>query len=129
VLSTPFSPEDFRIGPSTVKGAGKGLFTRVPVRAGENLGYYTGKILSDREAQKVRADLRKYLVPVVRDYQILGDTFLRFINHSYKPNARMIYSYRWKTARFAAIRNIKAGSEIFIEYDFAFMKRMKMLEA
>jgi len=39
----------------------------------------------------------------------------------------MVYSYRWKKARFEAARFIRAGEELFVEYDPVFMKKMGML--
>lgn len=117
---------DFEVRASTVKAAGKGLFARTPISSGESLGFFTGKILTDRQAERVAPRLRKYLVPVCKDHVILGDTKLRFINHSYRPNVRMLYSNRWKTARLEAIRRIRPGEEIFVEYDPEFMRKMGM---
>lgn len=38
------------------------------------------------------------------------------MNHSSKPNVRLVVSVRWKTARFEAIRKIKSGEELFFDY-------------
>lgn len=125
-MPSPLTLADFEVRPSTVRAAGRGLFARRKIRRGQSLGYFTGKILTDAQAARVPAGQQKYLVPICRDHVILGDTKLRFINHSYRPNVRMLYSNRWKTARFEALRDIPAGAEIFVEYDPAFMKKMGM---
>ena len=117
---------DFVVRTSTVRGAGRGLFARCDIAVGEHLGFFTGRVLSDARAAGVEPRLQKYLVPVCRDHVILGDTKLRFINHSPRPNVRMVYSNRMKTARFEAVRGIRAGEEIFVEYDPAFMAKMGM---
>jgi len=121
------APEHLAVKPSSIEGAGQGLFTLIDLPALAHLGYYTGEELDDRGASRVPAKDQKYLVPVGRNFHILGKTKLRFINHSARPNLWMVYSYRWKKARFEAARFIRAGEELFVEYDPVFMKKMGML--
>ena len=42
--------------------------------------------------------------------------YTRYINHSYRPNAELIVSTRWKTARIESLRVIKPREEIFYSY-------------
>lgn len=39
-------------------------------------------------------------------------------NHSYKPNARYLYSFKEKHLKIKAIRDIKKGEEIFFNYNY-----------
>ncbi len=39
-------------------------------------------------------------------------------NHSYKPNARYIYSYKNKQLIIKAIKKIEKGEEIFFNYNY-----------
>jgi SET domain-containing protein len=57
---------------------------------------------------------------VCRTHIILGEgpkaNYTRYINHDDTPNAFLVVSSRWKTARFDALRDIKPGEEIFFNY-------------
>ena len=110
----------FEIKTSSIKGLGKGLFALYPINKGDNIGYYTGVVITDAQSEKEPYISSKYLLWVCKDYLIDGNdknsNYTRYINHSKKPNAILITSSRWKTARFEATRNIKAGEEIFFNY-------------
>jgi SET domain-containing protein len=41
----------------------------------------------------------------------------QFINHSYEPNAKYLYSYIGQVITFKAIKNIEKGEEITINYN------------
>ncbi len=111
---------DFEIKHSTIAGIGKGLFARVPIQKGDTVGYYEGKILNNRAADKPQYANSAYLLYLCKDYYILGEgrdsNYTRYINHSLKPNVEMVNSFRWKTCRFQATRRIKPGEEIFLHY-------------
>ena len=41
----------------------------------------------------------------------------QFINHSYEPNIRYLYDYKNKAIQFSAIREIKEGEELTVNYN------------
>ncbi|MCG6166649.1 SET domain-containing protein-lysine N-methyltransferase [Leptospira sp. FAT2] len=115
-----FKEKDFDIKASSIPGIGMGLFPKENVNKGDTIGYYTGRILSDKIANSSKYCESKYLLWICKDYWIYGEgkesNYTRFMNHSSKPNVKLVVSVRWKTARFEAIRKIKAGEELFFDY-------------
>lgn len=112
--------EKFEVKKSSIKKAGKGVFTKVKIKKGEHIGFYTGKILTAKQIEKEPYISSSYIMEVTKNYYILAEgkkaNFTRFINHSNKPNAEIIISKKKKTARIAAIKKIKKGEEIFYDY-------------
>lgn len=117
---TVWKTEHFEVMPSTIKNAGRGLFAKVNLKPGDTVGEYTGKILTDKQTESEPYVESEYILWVCTDCNILGEGPLanhtRYINHSEKPNSRIVASTRWKKARIEAIQQIKAGEEIFIDY-------------
>jgi uncharacterized protein len=115
-----YSEENFEVKTSSIPKIGKGLFTKVNLKKGDHIGYYMGKILTDDLANSNKYVESRYLLWICKDWWIYGEgresNFTRFINHSKKPNAELITSVRWKTARFIALKSIKAGEELFFDY-------------
>lgn len=112
--------EHFEIKKSTIKGAGKGLFAKELLRAGDTVGHYTGKILTDRQANRMPYVDSDYMLWVCTDCNILGEgalaNYTRFINHSDHPNAMIVTSTRWKKARIEVLKRISPGAEILMDY-------------
>ncbi|MEM6911844.1 MAG: SET domain-containing protein-lysine N-methyltransferase [Verrucomicrobiota bacterium] len=117
---TVWQEEDFEIKPSTIPGAGRGLFAKKLIFPDDTIGPYLGKVLSDRQAEREPYLGSLYLVWVCKDCWIDGATggnYTRFINHHGKrPNAELIVTTRWKKARIGAKRKIRPGEEIFFDY-------------
>lgn len=114
------SAESFYVAPSTIPGAGQGLFARVPIAVEETIGYYQGEVISSDQLHAGHFAGSHYLLWVTSACIIVGEgpkaNYTRFINHSPEPNAFLVVSTRWKTARFEAVRPIAAGEEIFFHY-------------
>jgi hypothetical protein len=114
------SASDFEIRTSTVKGAGRGLFTKVPITEEGTIGHYTGEIIGEQEFYDPERPFSAYVLWVCRTHIIIGEgpkaNYTRYINHSDEPNAFLVVSSRWKTARFEALRDIEPGEEIFFDY-------------
>jgi hypothetical protein len=114
------SRNDFSIKKSTIKGAGKGLFTKTLIHPGDTIGPYTGKILTDWQTLRKPYIDSVYILTVCHNHNILGEgsesNHTRYINHKEKPNGRIVTSNRWKTARIEAIKMIRPGQEVFIHY-------------
>jgi hypothetical protein len=118
---TIYTEADFEILPSTIKGAGMGLFSRVDIGLEETIGYYTGEVITEtqlhEESQFAGSD---YIMWVCTNHIIVGEgpraNYTRYINHSSEPNAFLIVSTRWKSARFECVNPIRPGDEIFFNY-------------
>lgn len=116
-----FQESDFDIRPSAVPGAGMGLFARTLIEPGDTIGRYTGRVLTDDESDEEPYVSSLYLLWVCKDHWIYGEgpeaSYTRYINHCHDhPNAEIITSNRWKTARIAATRVILPGEEILFDY-------------
>ncbi len=115
-----FDASHFEVRESTIPGAGKGLFSKVPIEIEETIGYYNGEIITVDQLNSGCHSGSEYLMFVSANHIIVGEgpkaNYTRYINHSNKPNAYLVVSTRWKSARFEAIRKINPGEEIFFNY-------------
>jgi len=115
-----YSEKDFIVKPSSIPGIGMGLFTKQTLYKGDTVGYYMGRIITDEDAESPKYVDSKYLLWICKDWWIYGEgkesNYTRFINHSEKPNAELVTSVRWKTARFKVLKKINEGEEIFFDY-------------
>jgi len=115
-----FNEDRFEVRPSSIPGIGMGLFTRSTLNKGDPVGFYTGIVLTDRQANSPKYVDSAYLLWICKDHWILGEgpesNFTRYINHSDKPNCELVVSTRWKTARIRALKRIPAGRELFFDY-------------
>ena len=112
--------EHFDVDKSTIEMAGQGLFSRVKIRSGDTIGQYTGIVLSDDAVNRAPYVDSDYVLWVCKDCNIVGEgpksNHTRYINHHIKPNCHIVSSTRWKKARIEAIKIIKPGQELFIDY-------------
>ena len=100
-----------RVGRSGVSG--KGLFATRRYQRGDVICQYTG-ILYRRDQEP---SCNRYLVEENGHWTLDGSDMSnvgRWVNHSCKPNARMVV--RGKRVFYRALRVIKPGSEVFIHY-------------
>lgn len=117
----------FVVKPSTIPGAGLGLFTRCAIGVEETIGYYTGEWITYEELAAGRFAGSDYLLGLTSRYLIAGEgpkaNFTRYINHSREPNLYLTVSTRWKSARFETVRAIAAGEELFFDYGEAYWEQ------
>lgn len=115
-----WSENNFEVKTSTIEGAGLGLFAKDVIHLEDTIGYYTGEIITEQELNNTDHFCSAYALWVCRSHIIIGEgpkaNYTRFINHSDKPNAFLIVSSRWKSARFEALCRIEPGEEIFFNY-------------
>lgn len=115
-----WTADNFEIRTSTIAGAGKGLFAKRRIGEEDTIGYYTGTIIGEKEFYDPDRPFSAYVLWVSRNHIIVGEgplaNYTRYINHSATPNAFLVTSGRWKTARFEALRTIEPGEEIFFNY-------------
>jgi len=93
---------------------GLGLFTLRDIPSGKRIIEYTGTIITNEEADERGG---KYLFELDEKYAVDGHSRsnkARYINHSCGPNAEGLTT--GKRIWIWALRNIKAGEELTINY-------------
>ena len=93
---------------------GLGLFTTMRIAKGDFVIEYTGKLLSNKEADYLNS---RYLFQVNSRWTLDGsgrENLSRYINHSCRPNC-VAYTTRLKI-RIYAKRHIVAGEELCYDY-------------
>jgi len=111
-----YEESHFEVAPSTIPECGQGLFAGVTLYRGDTVGPYIGEIITDAQSEMEPYIDSHYLLWVCRDCLIVGDNYTRYVNHSEKPNAHFVVSTRWKKARIEALKRVRPGEEIFIDY-------------
>jgi uncharacterized protein len=101
----------FRVGRSN---AGLGLFAIRPVKKGDFIAFYTGRLITNEAADKLWT---KYMFEINNRWTLDGSTrrnIARYINHSCKPNAES--DVKGHKVVITAIKNIQPGDEICYNY-------------
>jgi SET domain-containing protein len=97
---------------------GKGCFATKPFRARRKIAEYSGEKISNAEAKR-RSHRKKLRICEVNNRWSLdgsrGGNGTHYINHSCEPNAFMKVLY--DHVLFIALRDIRAGEEITIDYE------------
>ncbi|HYP50172.1 MAG TPA: SET domain-containing protein-lysine N-methyltransferase [Pyrinomonadaceae bacterium] len=101
---------------------GLGLFAAADISKGERIIQYTGKLISNEEADQHRG---RYLFTLDSEQTIDGgsrENLARYINHSCRPNADsdVIDKEIWIVAR----RKIKAFEEVTIKYGKSYFNQV-----
>ncbi|MFA5072170.1 MAG: SET domain-containing protein-lysine N-methyltransferase [Candidatus Paceibacterota bacterium] len=94
--------------------AGLGLYAKTPLKGGEFIIEYTGKLLTAKEADKKGG---KYLFEINSKWTIDGSersNVARYINHSCCPNCEAYII--GKRIKIKAIKNIETGEELSYDY-------------
>ncbi len=111
---------DFEVKESAIRGIGKGLFSLRTIHQGDTIGPYTGIVLDDEQCCSEPYADSHYTLWLCKDHNIVAEgekaSYTRYINHSDKPNVRFVVSTRWKKARVEAIKRIRPGEELFLDY-------------
>ena len=98
---------------------GHGCFANIPFKRRKKIAEYTGERISDLEAQKRARNRRVLRICDIDGRWSLdgarGGNGTHYINHSCQPNAfmRTLYGH----VLFFALRDIKSGDEITIDYE------------
>jgi SET domain-containing protein len=104
------------IGVSAIEG--KGCFSTAHFKKRRKIAEYTGEKISNAEANQ-RARRRKLRICAINERWSLdgsrGGNGTHYINHSCEPNAFMKILYGH--ILFIALRDIKPGEEITIDYE------------
>ena len=103
----------FYVGPSRIPGAGDGLFSRVPLRAGDRLAVIGVTIRADSPADRCTryADEHKYRVG---DTLVIPVGFGAMVNHAPSPNMAKVVD--GGELFLEALRDIDADEELSFAY-------------
>lgn len=96
---------------------GRGVFSKKNIKAGTVIGDFLGKIISDKEANKLEKKFGFYVAYYVNNHSIFPDLKqkgVHLINHSCMPNCEII-PYQGHLIFFAS-RYIFAKEELTISY-------------
>jgi len=105
----------FRVGRSK---AGLGLFALKPIKKGEFIAYYSGRRITNKEAEQLWT---KYLFEIKSRWTIDGSgrrNIARYINHSCRPNAET--DVKKQKIIVTATKHIEPGAEITYNYGRAY---------
>ena len=121
----PYKTKTLFISQSTIPGAGKGLFTSDPIKKGERVLEYKGRVRTWKEV--VDAGIfNAYVFYINRNHVIDAKTYIQSLaryandahgltrvkgvtnNAEYQKDNKKVYIH--------ATRNIPAGAEIFVGY-------------
>lgn len=99
------------------KGRGKGIFAKKNIKKGETIAAVKGKIFTIKNLKDVKAKRLdgNYLHQIDWNKFINNETITKFTNHSCEPNAAV--KEKLPTCRLMALKNIKKGEEITVDYD------------
>lgn len=101
----------YRVGRSK---AGLGLFALKPIKKGDFIAYYSGRVITTKEADELWT---KYLFEINNRWTVDGSNrrnVARYINHSCRPNAET--DVKKHKIIITAIRSIQPGDEITYNY-------------
>jgi len=115
--------ERIELRTSTIPGAGLGLFAVKPIRRGDFIAYYTGRLIVNRDSVADRsthfADGHKFNIG--DDRLLIPCGYGGMANHSDKPNMlRVVIGNR---VCLRAVRTIRAGEELFHRYHAPALER------
>ena len=101
-----------------VKGKGRGVFARRPIREGEEIERVPVLVLPIDEVKRVKewTGLASYCFLWGNGTVALALGYGSLYNHSYRPNARY-QDVAEKTKVYLAVRDIAEGEEITINYN------------
>jgi len=108
---------NFEIKKTSLRG--RGLFTTKNIKKGEVIENCPVLILSPKERLNAEKTIFNYYIYPWRSTRgasmVLG--YGSIINHSFKPNADWKQNFKSNTMVYRAIKNIKKGEEITVNYN------------
>ena len=121
------------VQPSGIAGAGKGLFTAIPIHPGEVVAVFEGERLSATEAKR-RAEREEdgYFVTLLDGNTLDSmhtECFAKYANDAEGPGNSRLRNNAVITVDdgdrpcVMATRTIKAGGEVFVAYGKAYWKK------
>ena len=106
------------------KDKGRGAFAKKPIAKGTLVDIAYIILIPNKDYKKIKkTNLYNYCyiwedpkhMPAFKNAITLSVS--QFINHSYTPNLKYLYDYKNEAIEFSAIRNIKMGEELTVNYN------------
>lgn len=111
------SDERFYVAASAAQGAGRGLFARVPLRAGDRLAAIGVLVRRDSAADRYTSFADEYKLRA-GDYLLIPCGLAALANHSTQPNLEKIVE--GDALFLQLVRDVDAGEELCFAYsDYA----------
>jgi hypothetical protein len=104
-----------------VRGMGRGVFAGKDFRKGETIEICPVILLPRRQERKCVGEvLEKYIFHWPKNGHVAAIAlgYGSIYNHSHEPNARFSPRFRSGDVVFKASRDIKAGEQIFVDYEW-----------
>ena len=106
------------------KGKGKGAFAKKDIKKNTVIDIANVILISDNDYKKVKKTVLYDYCYIWEDPKHKPDfknaitlSISQFINHSYKPNIKYLYDYKEKAIEYSAIKDIKKGEELTVNYN------------
>jgi hypothetical protein len=107
----------FYAGPSAIPGAGRGLFARVALKAGDRLAVIGVRVRRDSAADRFTAFADPYKLRA-GDYLVIPCGAAAVANHSPRPNLQKVVD--GDAVYLELLHDVAAGDELCFEYsDYA----------
>ena len=103
----------FYTAPSALPGAGRGLFARVPLRAGDRLAVVGVLVRRDSDADRYTAFADEYKFRA-GDYLLIPCGIAGMANHSARPNLEKVIE--GDAVFLELLRDVAAGEELCFAY-------------
>ena len=104
----------FYVAGSTVPGAGKGLFTKVPIQKGERLEVVGVMVRRDSASDRASHFCDHHKFRVGEDLLLIPLGFGAMVNHSLTPNLQKVFA--GDRLYLEALRDLPADEEVFFTY-------------
>jgi len=114
-----------KVGVEDAGKKGKGVFALTRIKGGEEILYITGKVVEVEDESEYPKHVREHWHPVDKKGDnvlfILPEPPWMYLNHSCEPNAGVK-----KDRHLVAIRDIKKGEEVTVDYSALFLEGWEM---
>jgi hypothetical protein len=115
----------FYVGESTLPGAGRGVFAKVPLRAGDRLRVIGVFIDSGSEADRCTAYADEHKLRAGEGRLLIPIGYGGMVNHSPTPNLQKVIER--DAVYLQALRDIEPGEELFFTYTEYAQERFGLL--
>lgn len=108
------SDERFYAAPSTIPGAGRGLFARVPLRAGDRLTVIGVLVRRDSASDRCTGFADEYKFRAGGDHLLIPCGLAGLANHSSQPNVEKVVE--GDAVFLELLRDVGEGEELCFAY-------------
>jgi SET domain-containing protein len=106
------------------KGKGKGAFAKKDIKKNTIVDIANVILIPNKDYEKIKKTVLFDYCYIWQDPKYKPEfenaitlSISQFINHSFKPNIKYLYDYQTKAIEFSAIKEIKEGEELTVNYN------------